>query len=145
MSAEPLGQSWDRSRCRFRDSQDLPLFVSYSNSPSLPLRTLQRRSEPIQEEYIQLLEGMRPFLGLSHSDINTVLDPGLSRNETDCLFKTIEDYDSRFLVVHDRYEFPGGVPRSLEVRTTLRRSTVPLYSDLGKDLKERYYSICVIL
>jgi hypothetical protein len=30
----------------------------------------------------------------------------------------IEDYDSRFLVVHDRYEFPGGVPRSLEVRIT---------------------------
>ncbi|KAF9777413.1 hypothetical protein BJ322DRAFT_1102345 [Thelephora terrestris] len=25
-----------------------------------------------------------------------------------------EDYDSRFLVIHDRYEFPGGVLRSLE-------------------------------
>ncbi|KAF9644509.1 hypothetical protein BDM02DRAFT_938105 [Thelephora ganbajun] len=59
------------------------------------------------EEYAQLLE-----------------DPEWSREETDYLFKMIEDYDSRFLIVHDRYEFPGGVPRLLE------------------DLKDRYYSIC---
>lgn len=39
----------------------------------------------------------------------------------------IEDYDSRFFIVHDRYEFPGGVPRLLEVRTTL--DTSPPVSD----------------
>lgn len=59
------------------------------------------------EEYAQLLE-----------------DSEWSKEETDYLFQLIEDYDSRFLVVHDRYEFSGGFPRSLE------------------DLKDRYYSIC---
>ena len=48
-----------------------------------------------------------------------IIDPEWSKEETDYLFKMIEDYDSRFLVVHDRYEFPGGVPRLLEVRTML--------------------------
>jgi hypothetical protein len=52
-------------------------------------------------------------------DTNTTIDPEWSKEETDYLFQIIEDYDSRFLVVHDRYEFPGGVPRSLEVRIAL--------------------------
>lgn len=54
----------------------------------------------------------------------------------------IEDYDSRFLVVHDRYEFPGGVPRSLEVRVMLRQDLPFCSLTLTKDLKDRYYSVC---
>ena len=54
-----------------------------------------------------------PFLGRG---TNTTIDPEWSKEETDYLFQIIEDYDSRFLIVHDRYEFPGGFPRSLEVR-----------------------------
>ena len=48
--------------------------------------------------------------------IQILVDPGWSKEETDYLFRMIEEYDSRFFVVRDRYEFPGGVPRSLEVR-----------------------------
>jgi len=51
--------------------------------------------------------------------IHVIVDSEWSKEETDYLFKMIEDYDSRFLVVHDRYDFPGGGPRSLEVRTML--------------------------
>ena len=54
----------------------------------------------------------------------------------------IEDYDSRFLVVHDRYEFPEGVPRSLEVCIVLRQDLFSHVLTLTKDMKDRYYSIC---
>ena len=70
------------------------------------------------EEYAQLLEGLCPLTLLSR-DANTTIDQEWSKEETDYLFQMIEDYDSRFLVVHDRYESPGGIPRSLEVRITL--------------------------
>jgi len=52
----------------------------------------------------------------------------------------IGDYDSRFLIVHDRYDFPGDVPRSLEVGLMLQQA--PHVLTLTKDLKDRYYSIC---
>ncbi|KAI0303932.1 hypothetical protein BC826DRAFT_903276 [Russula brevipes] len=60
-----------------------------------------------EEEYTQFLE-----------------DPEWTKEETDYLFNLIREYDSRFCIVNDRYEFPGGAPRSME------------------DLKDRYYSVC---
>jgi hypothetical protein len=43
------------------------------------------------------------------------LDHEWSREETDYLFKLVKEYDSRFYVVADRYEFPEGQERSMEV------------------------------
>ncbi|KAI0307021.1 hypothetical protein B0F90DRAFT_1807729 [Multifurca ochricompacta] len=60
-----------------------------------------------QDEYIKFLE-----------------DPEWTKEETDYLFSLIREYDSRFYIITDRYEFAGGPPRSME------------------DLKDRYYSIC---
>ncbi|KAF8605371.1 hypothetical protein BDV93DRAFT_438963 [Ceratobasidium sp. AG-I] len=51
-------------------------------------------------------------------------DPEWSREETDYLFDMAREYDVRFLVMHDRYSFPGGVERTVE------------------DLKHRYYGVC---
>ncbi|KAI0276322.1 hypothetical protein BGY98DRAFT_986364 [Russula aff. rugulosa BPL654] len=51
-------------------------------------------------------------------------DPEWTKEETDYLFNLIREYDSRFYIVNDRYDFPGGPPRSME------------------DLKDRYYSVC---
>ncbi|QRV72927.1 SWR1-complex protein 4 [Ceratobasidium sp. AG-Ba] len=51
-------------------------------------------------------------------------DAEWSREETDYLFNMAREYDVRFFVMHDRYEFPGGVERSVE------------------DLKHRYYGVC---
>ena len=42
-------------------------------------------------------------------------DPEWTREETDYLFNLIREYDSRFYIVNDRYDFPGGPPRSMEV------------------------------
>ncbi|CAL8472085.1 g11627 [Coccomyxa elongata] len=50
-------------------------------------------------------------------------DPEWSREETDYLISMCEQFDLRFIVITDRYEFSGGKPRSCE------------------DLKARYYAI----
>ncbi|KAG9121976.1 swr complex subunit [Ceratobasidium sp. 392] len=51
-------------------------------------------------------------------------DAEWSREETDYLFEVAREYDVRFFVMHDRYDFPGGVERTVE------------------DLKHRYYGVC---
>ncbi|KAG6903468.1 hypothetical protein C0995_005491 [Termitomyces sp. Mi166 len=48
-------------------------------------------------------------------------DKDWSKDETDYLFSVAREYDVRWFVVHDRYDFPGGVTRTLD------------------DLKDRYY------
>ncbi|TFK90862.1 hypothetical protein K466DRAFT_583325 [Polyporus arcularius HHB13444] len=60
-----------------------------------------------QDEYTRLLE-----------------DSSWTKEETDYLFNLVREYDGRFFVVHDRYEYPNGPRRSLE------------------DLKERYFGVC---
>ncbi|OBZ70255.1 SWR1-complex protein 4 [Grifola frondosa] len=51
-------------------------------------------------------------------------DSEWTKEETDYLFNLVREYDNRFYVVGDRYDFPNGPERSLE------------------DLKDRYYSVC---
>lgn len=47
--------------------------------------------------------------------LTSLADPEWTREETDYLFNLIREYDSRFYIVNDRYDFPGGPPRSMEV------------------------------
>ncbi|KAF8742882.1 SANT/Myb-like domain of DAMP1, partial [Rhizoctonia solani] len=62
----------------------------------------------------------------STDEYNKLLqDPDWSREETDYLFQIAREYDVRFFVMYDRYEFPGGKERTLE-----------------QDLKHRYYGVC---
>jgi len=42
-------------------------------------------------------------------------DSEWTKEETDYLFNLIREYDCRFYLVNDRYEFPGGPTRSMEV------------------------------
>ncbi|KAK6538900.1 swr complex subunit [Orbilia ellipsospora] len=64
------------------------------------------------------------ILEYSDAEYDTVLkDDDWSRAETDYLFNLIQSYDLRWLVIADRYEFPGK-DRTME------------------DLKARYYSVC---
>ncbi|KAF9534718.1 hypothetical protein CPB83DRAFT_842813 [Crepidotus variabilis] len=51
-------------------------------------------------------------------------DQEWTKEETDYLFSVAQDYDLRWYIIHDRYEFPNGPQRTLE------------------DLKDRYYSVC---
>ncbi|TFK43717.1 hypothetical protein BDQ12DRAFT_675442 [Crucibulum laeve] len=47
-----------------------------------------------------------------------------TKEETDYLFSIVREYDTRWYIIHDSYDYPGGMPRTLE------------------DLKDRYYSVC---
>ncbi|KXN89596.1 SWR1-complex protein 4 [Leucoagaricus sp. SymC.cos] len=60
-----------------------------------------------QDEYMRFLE-----------------DREWTKEETDYLFSLVRDFDSRWYIIHDRYDYPGRPPRMLE------------------DLKDRYYSVC---
>ncbi|KAF8897712.1 hypothetical protein BD779DRAFT_1492188 [Infundibulicybe gibba] len=60
-----------------------------------------------QDEYTQFLE-----------------DNEWSKEETDYLFALVQEYDARWYIIHDRYDYPSTTARMLE------------------DLKDRYYSVC---
>lgn len=70
-------------------------FAKYGNIPPIAY-------EYSSEEYSRMLE-----------------DPYWSREETDYLFALVKEYDVRFFVIHDRYDFPEGKPRSMQVKPTL--------------------------
>lgn len=56
---------------------------------------------------------------------NLLQDEDWTREETEYLFRLCQQYDLRFIVIHDRYDYPSArTPRSLE------------------DLKARYYDCC---
>lgn len=41
-------------------------------------------------------------------------DQEWTKEETDYLFKLVREFDGRFYVVHDRYEYPHSDPRTPE-------------------------------
>ena len=68
------------------------------------------------EEYNNFLQGLFPFAAphfLTH--VWTGTDDNWSKEETDYLFSLVQEYDQRFYVIFDRYEFAGGPARSIEV------------------------------
>ena len=50
---------------------------------------------------------------------DVLVDDHWTKEETDYLFNLVREYDMRFYVVADRYEYPGGQARSLEVASFL--------------------------
>ena len=68
-----------------------------------------------QDEYTRLLEGTW-FLIPCASQGLTLSDSAWTKEETDYLFDLVREYDMRFFVIADRYEYPGGEPRTIEVR-----------------------------
>jgi DNA methyltransferase 1-associated protein 1 len=69
-----------------------------------------------QDEYTRFLEGMSPgndMLLITNSYIYQ--DKEWTKEETDYLFNLIQEYDLRWFAVHDRYDFLGGVKRTIDV------------------------------
>ena len=67
-----------------------------------------------QDEYTKFLSGEHiRVLGWRKL---TYEDKDWTKEETDYLFDLVRQYDQRFYVVADRYEYPGGSSRSMEVR-----------------------------
>lgn len=71
-----------------------------------------------QDEYTRLLEG-EPLAGaISRTRGEQYEDQEWTKEETDYLFELVREYDQRWHIVHDRYEYIGGSERSLEVCLT---------------------------
>ncbi|KAF7355467.1 SWR1-complex protein 4 [Mycena sanguinolenta] len=67
----------------------------------------------------------RPTFTYSEDEYTLHLeDSEWTKEETDYLMKIVAEYDTRWYVIYDRYEFAGGVARTME------------------DLKDRYCSVC---
>jgi len=96
-----------------------------------------------QDEYAQFLEGtyILSFPEFSFAERDICEDEEWSKEETDYLFKTVQEYDSRWYIIFDRYEYPGGVSRTVEV-CLLILPTKRFYQRLIQDLKDRYYGVC---
>jgi DNA methyltransferase 1-associated protein 1 len=56
--------------------------------------------------------------------VSPFTDSEWTKEETDYLFRIVHEYDLRWYVIHDRYDYPDGPVRAIE------------------DLKDRYYSVC---
>ena len=67
-----------------------------------------------QDEYTKLLEGEGSTI-VCDTILTSLSDPEWTKEETDYLFNLVREYDSRFYIVADRYEFATGSPRSMEV------------------------------
>ena len=59
---------------------------------------------------------VKAYLSFGNTTLTLLADPEWTKEETDYLFNLVREYDSRFYIVADRYEFATGPPRSMEVR-----------------------------
>jgi len=50
------------------------------------------------------------------ADVRNSSDKEWTKEETDYLFNLVQEYDTRWYIIHDRYSYPEGIPRTLEVR-----------------------------
>lgn len=93
-----------------------------------------------QDEYTRFLEGV---VYANYQEGQVMIrhqDKDWTKEETDYLFGVVQEYDTRWHIIHDRYGYPGGGPRSLEVRARAISLSAELRS--SQDLKDRYYSVC---
>ncbi|KAF9453035.1 hypothetical protein P691DRAFT_659353 [Macrolepiota fuliginosa MF-IS2] len=101
-------------------------FTNNARTDSLELRHwIKANSDPNAEYSFAKYNVQPPNYTYSQDEYMRFLeDKDWTKEETDYLFNLVRDFDSRWYIIHDRYEYPGGPSRSLE------------------DLKDRYYSVC---
>ncbi|KAJ6628801.1 hypothetical protein B0H10DRAFT_1777446 [Mycena sp. CBHHK59/15] len=84
------------------DSLQLTHWVTASTDPDAEYQFAKYNIQPAmytysQDEYTRHLE-----------------DPEWTKEETDYLMNVVREYDTRWYVIQDRYDYPGGVPRTME-------------------------------
>lgn len=101
-------------------------FENPARSDGLVLHHWERKTEPPQDlEYQFAKFNVKVDISAyTDGEYEVLKDPDWTREETDYLFSLCREYDLRFIVIWDRYEFTGGKPRTVE------------------DIKARYYSVC---
>ncbi|KIK67949.1 hypothetical protein GYMLUDRAFT_36753 [Collybiopsis luxurians FD-317 M1] len=101
-------------------------FKNAARSDTLELGHWAKVSEDPNTEYKYAKYNIQPTIYEWSQDEYTrhLEDSDWTKEETEYLFKIAQDYDLRWYIIHDRYEYPNGRTRELE------------------DLKDRYYSVC---
>ncbi|KAJ7178968.1 hypothetical protein C8R46DRAFT_1159681 [Mycena filopes] len=101
-------------------------FKNGGRTDSLQLRHWVKASADPDEEYqFAKYNVQRPTFSYTQDEYTLWLqDNEWSKEETDYLMDIVQEYDTRWYVIQDRYEYAGTVPRSME------------------DLKDRYCSVC---
>ncbi|KAF8914172.1 hypothetical protein CPB84DRAFT_1758608 [Gymnopilus junonius] len=105
---------------------ELRAFKNPARSDSLELRHWEKVTPDGPSEYPFSKYSVQPNTYTYSQDEYTrfLEDKEWTKEETDYLFSVVQDYDSRWYIIHDRYEYPNDPQRSLE------------------DLRDRYYSVC---
>ncbi|KAF5390633.1 hypothetical protein D9757_002634 [Collybiopsis confluens] len=101
-------------------------FRNSARSDSLELSHWVKASQDADAEYKFAKYDKKPTVyQWSQDEYSRHLeDSDWTKEETEYLFKIANEYDLRWYIIHDRYEYPNGRERELE------------------DLKDRYYSVC---
>ncbi|KAG6854886.1 hypothetical protein C0991_012076 [Blastosporella zonata] len=94
------------------------LFKNSGREDSLELRHWVKSSTPEDAEYAFSKYNVPPNVFTYSQDEYTrfLEDKDWSKEETDYLFSVAREYDVRWFIVHDRYDYPGGVTRTVDVR-----------------------------
>ncbi|KAJ7507986.1 hypothetical protein B0H11DRAFT_1969582 [Mycena galericulata] len=100
-------------------------FKNSARTDTLQLQHWTKASADPDEEYPFAKYNVQPASYTYSQDEYTryLEDPEWTKEETDYLMNTVREYDTRWYVIQDRYEYPGGKERSME------------------DLKDRYCSV----
>ncbi|KAJ7765063.1 hypothetical protein DFH07DRAFT_867200 [Mycena maculata] len=101
-------------------------FKNSARTDSLQLRHWTKASAEPDAEYPFAKYNVQPTTFTYSQDEYTryLDDKEWTKEETDYLMNIVREYDTRWYVIQDRYEYPGGTTRSME------------------DLKDRYCSVC---
>ncbi|KAJ7284008.1 hypothetical protein C8J57DRAFT_1447932 [Mycena rebaudengoi] len=101
-------------------------FKNTARTDSLQLHHWAKASADPEAEYAFAKYNVQPADYTYSPDEYTrhLEDSEWTKEETDYLVDIIREYDMRWYVIQDRYDFPGGPPRSME------------------DIKDRYCSVC---
>ncbi|KAJ7781061.1 hypothetical protein B0H16DRAFT_1496958 [Mycena metata] len=101
-------------------------FKNGGRTDSLQLRHWVKASTDPDAEYpFAKYNVQRPTFTYTQEEYTLWLhDNDWTKEETDYLMAIVQEYDTRWYVIQDRYEYSGTVPRSME------------------DLKDRYCSVC---
>lgn len=54
--------------------------------------------------------------------LDATADHEWTKEETDYLFDVVREYDARWYIITDRYDYPGGQPRTMEVINSVKLS-----------------------
>jgi hypothetical protein len=68
-----------------------------------------------QDEYTRFLEGEIILTRVPIFYFYSLTDKEWTKEETDYLFSVVRDFDLRWYIIHDRYEYPQAPSRTLEV------------------------------